>query len=224
MFFNDWALYYSSVTLGITSIVSVCIVLSRVSRCIFLHCLQASSTWWPTVLASLRSKDLLIQLIELLRVYLQGRTVIYELGPKKMEKNLERGCPRGSRLGPMLWNCVVDQLIKVFDEGIGDDRDYTNIYAYADDLVITTKGNSTMRIEIRLNLALNNIVHNWTTRNKLTLSINKCNYMVYGEKMSRNTTIRIGSRNIVKVYVFKYLGLQIDTNRQLKHIRTYSTV
>lgn len=41
--------------------------------------------WWPTIFASLKSKNLPVQQIKLLRDYLQNRTVIYELIPEKRE-------------------------------------------------------------------------------------------------------------------------------------------
>lgn len=43
-----------------------------------------------------------------------------------------------------------------------------SVYAYADDLVITTKGNSRAAVERRLNLALE-MVNKWTRLNKLAL-------------------------------------------------------
>lgn len=61
-----------------------------------------------------------------------------------------------------------------------------------------------MAIERRLNLALER-VNKWTHLNKLTLSIDKCKYMITGsKKMFRNPSIKIRNENI------KYLGLLID--------------
>lgn len=71
-----------------------------------------------------------------------------------------------------------------------------SIYAYADDLVITTKGNSRMAIERKLNLALER-ANRWIRLNKLALSIDKYKYIITGPKrMLRNPTNKTGNENI----------------------------
>lgn len=89
-------------------------------------------------------------------------------------------------------------------------RIIASIYAYANDLVITTKGISRAAVERRLNLSLER-VNKWTRLNKLALSIDKCKYMITGiKKMLRNPIIKIGNENIKRTKTYKYLGLLID--------------
>lgn len=85
----------------------------------------------------------------------------------------------------------------------------THIYAYVNDLVVTTKDNTRLALEAKLNRALA-IIHAWTETHKLKMFTRKCCYMVFGPKMPRNPTIRLGNCNIKRVQSFKYLGLHID--------------
>lgn len=77
-------------------------------------------------------------------------------------KRLEMGYPQGSRLGLNLWKSSVDSLLHSFE----DEMEAFKNYAYADDLVITTKGSSRQMTEHRLHDALS-VVNRWATTDKL---------------------------------------------------------
>lgn len=78
-----------------------------------------------------------------------------------------------------------------------DEKEFSSIYAQADDLVFTTRGNSRKIIQKTVNRSAGLI--------KLKLSIGKCKYMIVGGKMIRTPTIKIGNNSI-----------KITTNLEIK--------
>lgn len=93
----------------------------------------------------------------------------------------------------MIRNYTLDLLMDKFIAVNVEDPD-THLYAYADDLVVTTKGNTRNALEIKLNWGLE-IIHSWAEIHKLKMSVRKCCYMTFGPKMPRDPPIRIGIDN-----------------------------
>ena len=59
-------------------------------------------------------------------------------------KNVSKGIPQWSVLGPKLWNLVVDGLLNTLQE-----QQYGYPVAYVDDLVVIIAGNSRRELESR---------------------------------------------------------------------------
>ena len=59
----------------------------------------------------------------------------------KIERAVSKGCPQGSFLGPGMWNIFYNSLLNIkFTNG-------TKIIAFADDLILLTRGKSVSELE-----------------------------------------------------------------------------
>lgn len=67
--------------------------------------------------------------INILISYLKGRTASLEINGIPRQKEMKRGCPQGSRLGPTLWKLA---MVSAFCE----DQATSKTAAYADDIVV----------------------------------------------------------------------------------------
>lgn len=145
--------------------------------------------------------------IQLLKSYLTNRkqvTVINEA--VSTSKDINCGIPQGSILGPTLFLIYINDLPKITKllKPIlyADD---TNLFFEAKDL--------NMRInDINAELKL---VETWCNSNKLTLNLNKTNYIVLkthqNRKILQKNCLMVGSNFIHDEKTIKFLGVEIDT-------------
>jgi len=64
------------------------------------------------------------------------------------KKSSESGCPQGSCLGPGLWNIFYNSLLNL------EFKSNTTIIAFADDLLLLTRGKSVRELENLANIEL----------------------------------------------------------------------
>lgn len=97
--------------------------------------------WWPAIFASLREANISKKIYQLKESYLSQRKVFIEEGGAQVEREVNRGCPQGSVLGPILWNLIFNDLLKAqFPER-------ESIIAFADNAVVLVPGQSRQSIE-----------------------------------------------------------------------------
>jgi hypothetical protein len=123
---------------------------------------------------------------------------------------ITHGVPQGSILGPLLFLLYINDLSTVSKA--------LKSVLYADDTNLFIAGNDPEKITQIINADLSNI-KNWLACNKLSLNILKTQYMVF---VSRNKSIvdlriTIGGVRIERVYITKFLGVQIDCNLSWKY-------
>ena len=89
---------------------------------------------------------------------------------------------------------------------------------YADDTNFTVCGGSIINLEKALNKELENI-HKWLLANKLTLNVEKKEYMINGSRQKLlkiandlQMKVSVGSEEIKRVKTTKSLGVIIDRN------------
>ena len=85
---------------------------------------------------------------------------------------------------------------------------------FAYDTNLTASGDTITNIEVKLNKDLENI-HQWLLANKLTLNMDKTEYMIAGSrqritKIENDPDITLGNDNIKRVKETKTLGIIID--------------
>ena len=139
--------------------------------------------------------------------YLSHRTQVCKVGItiSKSEK-ITTGVPQGSNLGPLLFLLYINDLPNCLDSSVPA--------LFADDTNLTVSGSTTCEIQEKLEKDLNNI-HMWLLANKLTLNVNKTEYMLIGSRQRQsqiNTEpiLSIGSESIKRVSSTKTLGVIVD--------------
>ena len=115
------------------------------------------------------------------------------------------GVPQGSILGPKLFILYINDICNV--------SDLMRFILFADDTNIFRSG-------CNLNVLANEISEElgklqvWFNVNKLSLNIQKTNYMLFGRNMSLSSSelsIQINGKDIEKVHCTKFLGVLIDS-------------
>jgi hypothetical protein len=97
-------------------------------------------------------------LYKLTKSYFTKSTTILATNSIRMEKELSRGCPQGSRGAPGYWNLQYNSLLKI------KYMDRTKVVVYADDLIMATRGKSIRAVENYTNVELSKI-QRWARNN-----------------------------------------------------------
>ena len=141
--------------------------------------------------------------------YLSQRKQVCKIGSSVSEiKEITTGVPQGSNLGPLLFLLYINDLPNCLKSSVPA--------LFADDSNLSVCGVTTEEIEDKLETYLNN-VHNLLLINKLTLNVQKTEYMLIGsrQKLSQlksGPDLHIGSEGISRVSSTKTLGVLIDEN------------
>jgi len=147
---------------------------------------------------------------------LRGRQVQATLNGETMEVSVAKGCPQGGVLSPLLWDMVVDELLKELNSmGI-----YTQ--GYADDIAILVVGNNMRLISEKMQRALK-IVEDWCSR--VNLSVNPEKTVIVPFTKRRNMEdLKIPTlfgTNLQFAREVKYLGVILDAkltwNQHIEH-------
>ncbi|CAH2211764.1 jg20073, partial [Pararge aegeria aegeria] len=136
--------------------------------------------------------------------YLRGRRVRVRYAGQEYSKRTTKGCVQGSIGGPILWNLLLDPLLK----GLEKRGDYCQ--AFADDVVLVFDDDTGLEISRRANAALA-YVREWGVRNKLKFAPNKTKAMVITKKLKYDSPLlTMGGIDIGLSDEIKVLGLTID--------------
>ena len=109
--------------------------------------------------------------------YLQGRTQVVCHNNKVSDvKEVNIGVPQGTILGPILFLIYVNDLTKAV-------TNHAQINIFADDVVIYSNHSSIEQLQMNLQDTMTN-VNKWYQRNKLCLSLEKCNTMIINSNPS----------------------------------------
>ena len=132
-------------------------------------------------------------------------------------KTIECGVPQGSILGPLLFLIYINDLANICQ--------YTMPILFADDSYLFINGTDVRKIELELNEELRNIA-SWLKINKLSLNVNKTQYMVFTRKLNKieNIVLRVEGQTIERVTQTKFLGVIIDEKLTWRnHVNYMST-
>ena len=117
-----------------------------------------------------------------------------------VKRRITKGCPQGSFCGPGFWNVPYNFLLNL------DLTSHSKAIAFADDLMILTRGDSVVGAENYTNLEIRKI-QEWAINNKLTLSENKSKVMLM--------TCRRRGKKEIEIYVNNKMLQQVNSLQHL---------
>lgn len=169
--------------------------------------------WWPAVLVSLRRYGIGGVLYEMIKSFLSDRCATVQLyGGTRAAKWLERSCPQGSILGPLLWNLILDEFLQT-------NCSYVDKVAYADDCLLIVNGSSWSSLLRSCEGVLSQLC-SWSSSVKLEVSVNKTFVIPIRCRPPPDFCLRYNDAPLSLVYSLKYLGVLIDSGLRYKdHIR-----
>nr|XP_037872912.1 uncharacterized protein LOC119629799 [Bombyx mori] len=163
------------------------------------------SAWWPAVRTRLAEERCPINIRRVMDSYLSDRSVRVRYAGEEVTKSTTKGCVQGSIGGPILWNLLLDPLLKELEKR----GDYCQ--AFADDVVLVFDADSALEIQRQANAALA-YVRDWGIRNKLTFAPHKTYAMVLTRKLKYDTPVlSMGGVGVRMSKEIKVLGLIIDS-------------
>jgi hypothetical protein len=150
--------------------------------------------------------------------YLKNRKQYVQFNNKMSEEQtIKCGVPQGSILGPLLFILYMNDFSKASTK--------CTSLLFADDTNIFMSGKNLNDLIKNMNNEISKIVK-WLNINKLSLNIEKTNYMIFrspSKNINKSENIRINNISINEVNHTKFLGVILDNkliwNDQIRHIR-----
>ena len=150
--------------------------------------------------------------------YLRERKISVKIKNTQSSTNiLSLSVPQGSSLGPLLFIIYFNDIVNA--------SNLLNFTIYADDCVTYVSNENLKTGEEIMNTELKSI-YKWLLANKLTINIQKTNFMILARKkipLDDSISIRINNLSIDRVKSIKFLGVTINEKLNwANHIRNIS--
>ena len=114
---------------------------------------------------------------------------------------LNYGVGQGTCLGLLIF------LLQIND--LHSNLKYSKTISFADDTTIYLSYHNLVVARAHMNHDLR-ILSNWFKANKMSLNIDKTNYMIFGDYRNTNIHLQIDDINIIRKHNIKFLGIWID--------------
>lgn len=170
---------------------------------------------WSSIIRNLKQRNFQLTLINFINSYLSDRRIIYNGKDGDQSFQVYGGVPQGSVIGPLFWNLVYDELLKIRLR-----RD-VHLIAYADDIgiVIIEKDLEKMKMIAERTIA---DMSTWYEKEGLSLAHHKTeSILLTGRKVTGGLRMMCGNVPISTKDDVKYLGVIVEKNLTYKkHIIT----
>lgn len=175
--------------------------------------------WWPEILRQLRQAGVSWNAYKLIESYSSERQATIHYGGITKTREITKGCPQGSVLGPTLWNVCYNQVLtQEYPQGV-------KVIAFADDTAVLFEGDSMRELQESFKVVMDRI-EQWASKVKLRFSVPKTKAIVLKGPITRRRypTLKLYNRTIGFVEELKYLGVIIDRKLTfLPHAKSLAT-
>jgi hypothetical protein len=137
-----------------------------------------NSAWWPSVLKNLQQSVCPRNLYNLTKNYFSQQKATLSTNNINIERIVSKGCSQGSCLGPEMWNIFYNSLLNLTFTSC------TKIIAFADNLIILTRGKSVREVENTANIELKKI-SKWAKDNKVRFNDQKSKVILMTRRKSK---------------------------------------
>lgn len=163
-----------------------------------------NSASWEAIVRSLVNMGVSTQMCKIIKSYLSNRVLLYDTADGQKIRKLTAGVPQGSILGPILWNIMYDEILRL------DLPEEVEIVGFADDIVLLTTGDTEGDVESKTEYAVERI-QRWLLENRLEMAHQKTEMvMVTNRRQNVTAHLELGDDLITSKRSIKYLGVMID--------------
>ena len=135
-----------------------------------------NSAWWrPSVIHGLKELKCPRNLYTLSKEYFSNRTAVLNTKSVTKQRSITKGCPQGSCCGPGFWNVLYNSLLTL------ELTKHSKAIAFAEDLIILTRGETVAEAENFMNLEMRKI-QDWAINNKLKFNEDKSKVMLMSRR------------------------------------------
>lgn len=180
---------------------------SKYSSVVFFDIVGAfDNADWSLIINNLTNYNIPPYLLLILKSYLANRSVGYEFNNTIKIKQVYKGCPQGSCLGPLLWNLLINPIFDAFNSSFPN----SSLLAFADDFAMISSANSRRDLESITN-STTTFFNNYCNSLNLQVSTEKTVAMCFGGNLSKRwPSFKLMNQNIKILTKHKYLGVIID--------------
>lgn len=165
------------------------------------------AAWHPSIIASLIDKKVPTYLVKWIKDYLTKRKITCQVGGEHFKRTLERSCPQGGCLSPILWNCLIDD---VFEISLPNN---ISIQGYADDLCILVEGEDRLVISEAASEVVGQLME-WGNRKKLNFNERKTEMLLFSRKRVKcnmdPVIVEMNGYRLPLSQTVRYLGVVLD--------------
>lgn len=174
--------------------------------------------WWPAIVKEIGEKCTDEWITRIVYSYLEDRKVTLSYLGEKFTTNTERGCIQGSIGGPLLWNILLDPLLRRAES------ERSHVQAFADDILVLARADTTTDLNNQINSALEMIAR-WGEENKLRFAAHKTQAMLVTRKIKYETpAFKLSSTPLELSSEIRLLGLTIDRTLSFRsHLERVTT-
>jgi hypothetical protein len=178
-----------------------------------------NSACWPSILKCLNDSGCRRNLQNLTKIYLSKRLATLQTNNIKIEAEITKGWLQGSCCGPGLWNIYYNSLPNF------NYTHRTKTIAFADDLILVTRGKTITEAENIANIELTKI-SSPANANKIHFNEQKSKTMFLSRRKRtecKDLEVYLNFRPPTQVLSLKYLGIIQDTKLTFREHINYIT-